>query len=96
MITVIVKQGRLKCIKCTCKSDKLYDVSTHYNKVFKYDPFWHQIKGICHVQLENNLVGVKVQGAPYAMDYCFIIALNCNSELVWGEICYNGIMELKA
>jgi hypothetical protein len=28
-------------------------------KFLKYDPYWHQIEGICHLQLENNLIEVK-------------------------------------
>ncbi len=49
MITVIIKQGRFKCIECTYKSDELYDVSTSYMKILKYDPFWHQIENVYHV-----------------------------------------------
>jgi hypothetical protein len=59
--------GIFKCIECTNKGDALYDVSTYYTKFLKYDPFWHQIfENIRHVHLENNLVEVKGQGAPYA------------------------------
>jgi hypothetical protein len=47
----------------------------------------HQIESICHIQLENNPVGVKVQGALYAMDYHFITVFSCNFELVQGEMC---------
>jgi hypothetical protein len=39
MIMVIVKQGRFKCIKCTNKGDKLYDVPTYCTKFLKYDPY---------------------------------------------------------
>jgi hypothetical protein len=41
--------------------DELYDVPTYCTKFLKYDPFSHQIEGICHIQLKNNLVGVKVK-----------------------------------
>jgi hypothetical protein len=36
-ITVIIKQGKLKCIKYTNKRDELYDVPTYYKKFLKYD-----------------------------------------------------------
>jgi len=85
MIIVTIKQGRFKCIKCMNKGDKLYDVPTFYMKFLKYDLFWHWIKGICHVQLENNLVGLKVQGAFDAMDYNFTSTLGCYSKLVWNK-----------
>jgi hypothetical protein len=62
----------------------LYDVPTFYIKFLKYDPSWHWIKSICHVKLENNIVGVKVQGALDAMDYGFTSTLGCYSKLVWG------------
>ncbi len=42
------------------KGDKLNDVPTYYMKFLKYDPSKHQIENICHIQLENNLIGVKV------------------------------------
>ncbi len=38
MITMIVKQGRVKCIKCTNKADELYDVPNYCMKFLKYDP----------------------------------------------------------
>jgi hypothetical protein len=66
------------------KGDKLYDVPTFYIIFLKYDPSWHWIIGICYVQLENNLVGVKVQGAFDAMDYGFTFTLGCYSKLVRG------------
>jgi len=36
-ITMIIEQGRLKCIKCTNKGDELYDVPICYTKFLKYD-----------------------------------------------------------
>jgi hypothetical protein len=42
------------------KGDELYDIATYYMKFWKYDPFWHYIESICHIQLENNLIKVKV------------------------------------
>jgi hypothetical protein len=39
MIMVNIKQGRLKCIKCTNNGDELYDVPTCYTKFLKYDSF---------------------------------------------------------
>jgi hypothetical protein len=38
-ITMVVKQGKLKCIECMNKSDEFHDVSTCYTKFLKYDPF---------------------------------------------------------
>ncbi len=49
-----IKQGRLKCIKCTNKGDNLYNVPTYYMKFLKYDYFLHQIEGIHHIQLKNH------------------------------------------
>jgi hypothetical protein len=43
---------------------------------------WHWIEGIHHLQLENKLVEVKVQGASNAMDYYFTSTLGCYSELM--------------
>jgi hypothetical protein len=65
-------------------------------KFLKYDLAWHQIESICHIQLKNNPVGVKVQSALDAMDYCFTFALDYYFELMWREICYKGIVKLKA
>jgi len=56
-------------------------------KFLKYDSFRHQIEGIHHVQLKNNLVKAKVQGALNTVDYNFTSTLGCNSELEWGEMC---------
>jgi len=39
---------------------------------------------------------VKVQGASDAVDYYFIIILNCNPKLVWGKMCCKGVAKLKA
>ncbi len=64
------------------KGGELYDVSTYYKKFLKYDPFWHWIKSVYHIQLDNNLVGVKVQDALDVVDYYFTIAFSCNFELV--------------
>jgi hypothetical protein len=30
------------------------------------------------------------------MDYCFTTTLSCDYNLVWGEMCYKGVVELKA
>jgi hypothetical protein len=68
---VNVQQGRLKCIECTNKRDELYDVSTYSTKFLKYDPFLHRIENIGHIQLKNNPIEVKVQGAFDAIDYHF-------------------------
>jgi len=46
---MIIKQKILKCIECMNKVDELYDVSTCYTKLLKYEPSWHWIEGICHV-----------------------------------------------
>jgi hypothetical protein len=53
------------------KGDELYDVFTCCTKFLKYDPSLHQIESVGHIQLENNLVGVKVEGAFDAIDYRF-------------------------
>jgi hypothetical protein len=39
MDTMIIKQGRFKCIECMNNNDKLYDVPTYNMKILKYDPF---------------------------------------------------------
>ncbi len=39
MVTMIIKQGRFKCIECMNNNDKLYDVPTYNMKILKYDPF---------------------------------------------------------
>jgi hypothetical protein len=46
--------------------------------------------------LENNLVGVKVEDAHDAMDYSFTSSLGCYSKLMQGEMCYKGMVKLKA
>jgi hypothetical protein len=80
------------------QKDDLYDVFIYCMKFLKYDLYWDWIKGICHVQLKNNPIEVKVQGALNVVDYYFIIAFNCNLKLVWGrnvlQKCY-GIESLK-
>jgi hypothetical protein len=38
-ITMTIKHGRFKCIKCTNKGDELCDAFTYYTKFLKYDPF---------------------------------------------------------
>jgi hypothetical protein len=91
-----VKHARFKCIKYTNKRDKLYDVSDCNTIFLKYDPFWHQIKSVCHVQLENNLIGVKVQGALNVVEHYFTTTLSYNSKLVQGKTCCKGVIELKA
>jgi hypothetical protein len=84
MIMMIVKQRRFKCIewmnkRMTCMMFHLL------HEVLEIWPFLTLNYSVCHVQLKNNLVGVKVQGALNAVDYYFIIAFNCNSKLVWGR-----------
>ncbi len=64
------------------KGDELYDVPIYYTKFLKYDFSWHQIEGICHIQLKNHLVRVKVQNAHDTMDYNFTFSFGCNSKLV--------------
>jgi len=59
-ITMTIKHGKHKMHKCMNNGDKLYDVPTYCTKFLKYDPFWHQIESICHIQLKNNPVEVKV------------------------------------
>ncbi len=39
IITMIIKQRRIKCIECTNKKDELYDVPIYCMKFLKYDPF---------------------------------------------------------
>jgi hypothetical protein len=39
---------------------------------------------------------VKVKGALDAMNYYLTIALNFDSELMWGKMCCKGITKLKA
>jgi hypothetical protein len=41
------------------KRDELYDIPTCCTKFLKYDPSWHLIESICHIQLKNNPVEVK-------------------------------------
>jgi hypothetical protein len=48
-IAMIIKQGRLKNIKCMNKKDMLHDVPICYIKFLKYNPFWHRIEGIRHI-----------------------------------------------
>jgi hypothetical protein len=72
------------------------DVSTYWMKFLKYEPSWHQIENICHFQLENNLIKVKVQGAPNVVDSHFTTTFNCNFKLVRGKMCCKSIVELKA
>jgi hypothetical protein len=60
MIMIIIKQRWFKCIKCMNKGDELYDIPTCCTKFLKYDPFWHWIESICHIQLKNNPIRVKV------------------------------------
>jgi len=68
---VTVKQKRLKCIECTNKRDELYDVSTYCTKFLKYDPSLHRIENVGQIQLKNNPVEMKVQGAFNVIDYHF-------------------------
>jgi hypothetical protein len=49
MIMVIIKQEKVKCIECINKQNEMYNVSTCCTKFLKYDSFWHQIEGICHI-----------------------------------------------
>jgi hypothetical protein len=78
------------------KKDELHDVSTYCINFLKYDPSWHQIEGICHLQLDNNLVEVKVQGAPDVVNSHFTTTFNCNFKLVRGKMCCKNVVELKA
>jgi hypothetical protein len=48
-----------------------------------------------HVQLKKNLVKVKVQDVPDAIDYNFTSAFGCNFKIVWRKMCYKGITKLK-
>jgi hypothetical protein len=48
-IMMVIKQGKLKCIKCTNKWGELHDVSTYYMKFLKYDLFLFWIEDISHV-----------------------------------------------
>ncbi len=73
----------------------IYDVLTCYMKFLKYDSSKHQIEGIHHVQLKKNLVKVKVQDAPDAIDYNFTSTFGCNFEIVWRKMCCKGITKLK-
>jgi len=66
-----IKQRRFKCIECINKGDELCDVFTYYMKLLKYDPSWHWIENICHIQLKNNIIRVKVHSGPNVIDYCF-------------------------
>jgi hypothetical protein len=75
----------------TQPEDELYDVPTCCMK-FLNDFSWLWIEGIHHIQLENNLVEVKVQGAPNAMDYYFTSTVGCYSKLMRCK----GITKLKA
>jgi hypothetical protein len=59
-------------------------------------PLLNQVEGVYHVHMENKLVKVKVKGAPNAVNYNFTTTFSCNSKLVHGEMCYKGIMKLKA
>jgi hypothetical protein len=73
----------------------LHDVSTYCMKFFKYDPSWDQIEGICHLQLENNLIEVKVQGAPDVLDSHFITTFNCNYKVVRGKCVAKALWNWK-
>jgi len=42
------------------QKNELHDVSTCYMKFLKYDLSWHEIENICHVQLKDNSIEVKV------------------------------------
>jgi hypothetical protein len=64
------------------KGDDVYDIPTCCTKFLKYDPFEDQIEDICNVQLDNNPIGVKVQGAFDGIDYLFTFTLGCNSKFV--------------
>jgi len=66
------------------------------HEVLKYDPFWHWIENVCHVQLKNNQVRVKVQSALDVVDYYLRTTFSCNSKLVWGKMCYKNFVELKS
>jgi hypothetical protein len=51
--------------------------------------FW--IESIYHVQLKNNPIGVKFQGALDVVDYYFTTTFSDNFELVQREMCYKCI-----
>jgi hypothetical protein len=55
-----------------------------------------KLKAFAKSNLKTTQIEVKVQGAFDAMDYSFTIAFSCNSELVWGKMCYKSVIELKA
>ncbi len=57
------------------KGDELYDVPKCYTKFLKYKPFEHQIESNYNVQLDNNPIGVKVQGALDGINYLFTSTL---------------------
>jgi hypothetical protein len=38
IITMIIKQRKIECIKGMNKKDELYDIVTYYMKFLKYDP----------------------------------------------------------
>jgi hypothetical protein len=37
MVTMIIKQRKIKCIECMNNKDKLYDVPIYSMKILKYD-----------------------------------------------------------
>ncbi len=51
----------------------------------------NSIKSICHIQLKDNPIKVKVQGALDVVDSCFTSTLGYKSKLMRGEMCYKGI-----
>jgi hypothetical protein len=94
-IIVTIKHGRFKCIKYMNIKDELYNVPTCCTKFLKYDSSWHRIESICLLQPKKNLIEVKVQGAPNALDYYITSAFGCNFRLVQEKVCYKSIAKLK-
>jgi ABC-type polysaccharide/polyol phosphate export permease len=62
------------------KGDDVYDVTICYMKFLKYNPFLLWIESVHHIELENNPINVKVQGAFDAMNYNFTTTFSCNFE----------------
>jgi hypothetical protein len=44
------KTGEIQMHEMYKLKDELYDVPTYCMKFLKYDPFWHQIESIIHIQ----------------------------------------------
>lgn len=57
---IIIKQKKLKWIKWTNKWNELNDVPIYNITFLKHEFSWHWIESICRIELEDNLVRVKV------------------------------------